>query len=121
MGVQQSTSTKASKLTKTSKLNQCFQNPRERPAFNCMTLVDSRQTKAIPKNAQHMELTMLAKFGGHCIFLVDTTHHHQGLCVTGNPKRQLITKLRPLGHFLAILFVFHSMHSHSKLCLCNIN
>merc|ERR1711892_625926 len=33
-------------------------------------------------NTNNMELTMLEKFGGHCILLVDTTHNHQGLCVT---------------------------------------
>jgi len=92
-----STSTKASKLTKTSKhqnSTNAFKIHENDLLFTqWMTLVDSRQTKAIPKNAQHMELTLLAKFGGHCIFLVDTTHHHQGLCVTGNPKRQLMTKI----------------------------
>merc|ERR1711892_316063 len=33
-------------------------------------------------NTNIMELTTLEKFGGHCILLVDTTHKHQGLCVT---------------------------------------
>merc|ERR1712106_622820 len=33
-------------------------------------------------NINIMELTTLEKFGGHCISLVDTTHNHQGLCVT---------------------------------------
>merc|ERR1711892_192484 len=72
-------------------------------------------------NTNIMELTTLEKFGGHCISLVDTTHNHQGLCVTS---------FTTLGHkgdiFVTICdsFVrfFHTVvHSQEASVRSNIN